>query len=467
MTTYTQDEVDQAIQRAESDLRKTHRAELAQQETDLRAAFAKDIAKTEKVVEKTVTDKLTALHQSLLDTANDERDDAVDKERAADADFQKMKHQLGIANVEIGDLKNQIRALQRKAGNSPGSTSTPASSSATPRYTLGGASLGGATAVRPLPSTLTYHGAEAEDWLSFKDKFITAVELNGYNDAQAKLGLKLCMKSNASRAIATIDHKNNKNTIGDVLQQYEDIFMNASASEIAINKFESAQQQPAESILAFHSRVAALFLRAYPDNQHQPRMAVRVFGEGLRKQKVKEAVLRDPKTDFRQALLLAEAEHALYLRLYPGAANGASGYEAPKVIRTTDHNDGVNEVTSSTECYGCGGYGHIRSECRRSSPRNKNAAINKTERSSSRPRSRSKDRSRKPVKAGKTRPKFFRRVSAMDSDNEDHFEGDDSEEESSGGDSGHHGNTTDYECAPSEGESISGSESEEEDFHQG
>lgn len=240
----------------------------------------------------------------------------------------------------------------------------------------GGGGTGGT--VRPLPATLLFNGAENEDWISFRDKFLTAVELNNYNDQQAKLGLKLCMKNSASRAVATIDHRNTLEDIEDVLTKYDALFMPPAASDLAINKFQQAKQQGQETLLQFHSRVAALFLRAYPDLQHTPALAIRVFGDGIRRLKVQEAVIRAGAKTMAEALQQALQEQTVFERTNPGAVDGASGYD-PKVTKVKDSN--ISETTVEAVCYRCRKPGHIQANCNQE-------------------RSRSPVRNRSPVRAG-------------------------------------------------------------------
>lgn len=384
--------------------------------TYTKADMDKAIADAIAAKEASLT-KMTAAYNQLKSAA----DTIKDQKAQADDYIKQLEKETKVLAVDKADLQNQLKTVRRSnmsGVSSPGTPnvfSTPVRTNST--TLASGSSAGGATHARPLPATLVFHGKENEDYVSFRDKFATAVELNAYTDAQAKLGLKLCMKDSAARAVAVIDHRDDNNTVDDVLKQYDALFLNPAASELAVTKFEQAVQQAKEDVLQFHSRVGALFLRAHPHLQHEPAIAIRVFSNGLRKIKIKEAVMRASPKTYSEALTAAQIEQSVYERVYPAAVDGAFGYDGPSSKNSSDTRDTVNEVTASTECYGCGKRGHIKAYCPRSSPRATARAVAKMS-SSNNNRTRSTSRDRKPrFFKSKRSGKLYRRVSAIDGDN--------------------------------------------------
>lgn len=406
---YTDDEIQQ-LQDAAA------KKALAQQDKALKAAAQATIDKKNQEFHDKL-DQETAKRDKEIDQLQIQISGMDDDLRNLTSQRDAAKHttsSLQVDNVtlnrEVDKLKNQLKSAVSTGGVATGS---PTNIFKTPIKTTPVTHGGAPKTIRQLG--IYYYGKEQEDYMSFRDQYATAIEMHQYCDETAKFLLKLCMKGSAARAVLRINHKDDKETVTDVLLKYDDIFMHKSASDIAITQFSRAEQQPKETIMAFHSRLGALFLRAYPDLQNVQDLVIRVFSNGLRKTKVKEAVMRAKPVLYEEALEAALLEQAVYERVYPAAMDGAAGYEGPDSKRgsPSDTKETMNEVTASTECYGCGKRGHIRAMCPTSSSRGKPMAVNKVGPSGNRPRTNSKDRKAKVFQSKRT-GKLYRRVSHVD-----------------------------------------------------
>jgi Zinc knuckle len=263
---------------------------------------------------------------------------ALATQRDADrVDLTDARQRLGQAQARIQQLEAQAPA--------PGGGAVPHAS-------------------RHLP-TLTFEGKDTDDWLSFRDSFLNTARFQGYSDQQAKRALKACMRGVANLTTSQVDHEVNGQTIDQLLDVYEEMFLPPSASDMARTKFEAADQMPKESILQYHGRLRVLYARAYPDLHANQDPLLRRFAQGLRRLRVREHVLRSRPANYGAALQAAQAEQAImdataYLTSHP--TGGAAGGPEPMEL-------GAVPGRPPGKCHTCQKPGHFAKDCRSSKAR--------------------------------------------------------------------------------------------------
>ena len=103
-----------------------------------------------------------------------------------------------------------------------------------------------------------------ENWLTFKDNFLTTAALNEWKGERAKLKLKAAMRDEAAKAVQHIRFPPSW-TLQQALAAYEEVFVHPAGVELAQAELEKARKKSDETLLTFHTRLRYLFLRAYPN----------------------------------------------------------------------------------------------------------------------------------------------------------------------------------------------------------
>ena len=109
-------------------------------------------------------------------------------------------------------------------------------------------------------------GTDPESWITFKDNFLTTSQLNEWTPKRAKLKLKAAVRDEAARAVQHIK-MNPEWTLAQALSAYEEVFIHPAGVELAQAELERARKKADETLLAFHTRLRYLFLRAYPEEE--------------------------------------------------------------------------------------------------------------------------------------------------------------------------------------------------------
>lgn len=104
---------------------------------------------------------------------------------------------------------------------------------------------------------------DPESWITFKDNFLTTTALNEWKDDRAKLKLKAAMRDEAARAVQHIRFSAHM-TLKQALEEYETVFVHPAGIELAQAELERTKKKNDETLLAFHTRLRYLFIRAYP-----------------------------------------------------------------------------------------------------------------------------------------------------------------------------------------------------------
>lgn len=105
-----------------------------------------------------------------------------------------------------------------------------------------------------------------ENWITFKDNFLTTAALNEWTDSRAKLKLKAALRDDAAKAVQHISIPEGW-SLDRLLLAYEEVFIHPAGVDLAQAELERAKKKSGETLLAFHTRLRYLFIRAYPREQ--------------------------------------------------------------------------------------------------------------------------------------------------------------------------------------------------------
>jgi hypothetical protein len=280
-----------------------------------------------------------------------------------------LQANLDAAQVDRVDATRRIQALEAVLGGGPGPGIRPAAAGAA------GAPAGGPPR-NPRMLNISFEGRESDDWISFRQAFENACRFQDYGARHAKWALKGCMKNTAFLAISDINHEDDAETVEQLLGRYEEKFMPPAASDMARARFETAVQQPKESILQWHGRLRMLWTRAYAaavggwGGGVGDAILIRTFARGLRTKKVREHVLRSQPNTYDDALQAAQTEQAVAdsCNYIPGstpafATNIGGSHHGGA------HHGGAEPMeigamgTGKIQCHTCHLFGHIAREC--------------------------------------------------------------------------------------------------------
>lgn len=215
------------------------------------------------------------------------------------------------------------------------------------------------------PRTLPHcrYSSETQDWAIFRATFECAAQFYGYEDPQAKLALKYCMRDSAARAVGDIPLNNDDQTLGDVLDLYEARFMPNAQSSSAQAQFDLAKQGTRESILQWHARLRALYLRAYPGGIIDNALPIRRFALGLRRDNVMRQVLRERPEAFAEALACALNEESVIESTSPMyQVNMAKRSELKRNIDDPEPME-IGQMANNNTCFQCNKKGHFAKDC--------------------------------------------------------------------------------------------------------
>ena len=119
-------------------------------------------------------------------------------------------------------------------------------------------------AAQPVTARLSpFTSGEGAEWVSWKRTFITICEMSGWNEERKRQELACAVQGAAQEQVADIDYR--VGTLQELLGRYEARFIPVAMSSAAKGEFRIAKQRSDETILTWHSRLRALYLRSYPD----------------------------------------------------------------------------------------------------------------------------------------------------------------------------------------------------------
>ena len=108
-----------------------------------------------------------------------------------------------------------------------------------------------------------FSSTNATDWLAWRENFMHVAALKDWTPQQRKLEILAAMEGLACRQVRTIDVDGL--TWEQVLDAYGNRFLPPAAGQLAREEFASSKQYDQESITSWHTRIAELYSRAYPN----------------------------------------------------------------------------------------------------------------------------------------------------------------------------------------------------------
>jgi hypothetical protein len=226
---------------------------------------------------------------------------------------------------------------------------------------------GGGGNKRKLPA---FASGDANAWLEWKITFTNVAALNQWDDAMAKRQLKAAMEGFAATAVAHVE-LTDEMTQADALTAYERKFVTPANSAAARQQFLTARQREDETLVAWHTRVMALYRRSDPEvNANLSRELRERFIMGLAHPTVKERTYDANPENMEQALTVASDKFATI------AAAGAD-----RAAVSLAHRMGINNMqlpagsgsaleqkrftTTLLRCYICNSAEHLKRDCPR------------------------------------------------------------------------------------------------------
>lgn len=207
--------------------------------------------------------------------------------------------QTAAANAQAAAANAQIAAAQAAAAAGPA-----AGVGAVPVGVAAPAGLGPGRRLAP------YNQIDSIEWLTWRRTFLLIAEAAGWNEAQKKIQAAACMEGPAATVVSHIDTAALA-TVAEVLDAYEACLMPAAAGEVAQQEFEVARQLPGESLLAWHSRLRTLFIRAYANVVPETAINLRnKFSRGLIDPKIRLDVMNQRPQGYQEALTIAQRFHS-------------------------------------------------------------------------------------------------------------------------------------------------------------
>ena len=244
------------------------------------------------------------------------------------------------------------------------------------------------------PRTFSNDASKGESWLVFRVHFNHVAKLNDWTQRQARFYLASSMVGDAGQAVLHIPTEitnPNVDTLEDLLNKYQEIFLPPAQSETAKFQFEHMDQAAHESILHFASKLRCLYLHAYGDQDSEHSVIlIRRFTYGLRNPAVQFKVMEMTPITYSSAIAIA-VNHTSLKEVHSkvqgsknnnnGTSNGVHqiqqdagrgttprGVHAfPETSRPRNGNPNGNPSTgynlSQIQCYHCGNRGHLARNC--------------------------------------------------------------------------------------------------------
>ena len=307
---------------------------------------------------------------------------------AANANAAAANASAGQAQAQVAFLQARVEELQQANANQGNQNINFAAAIANLQNAQnnGGGGDGGRWKVK----MRDFDGKE-EKWVTWKEHFLVAADVNGFNDTDKKKVLKALMSGDAAWQVQDLKLSLETYQLMD-FNEYFDIFCERFEQcnrEQARCEFDNVKQKSGESIEGFHNRLRYLHQYAFPDAEITGALEiilVRKFVAGLQLAEIRKPILQQKPETYAEVLKLAR-EQVSYnqsdrffrdgkLPSKPLGASKAGGggdndFSMCSLPTGEDSGYGNEELaamhrrggTRSNECYSCGGKGHYASNC--------------------------------------------------------------------------------------------------------
>lgn len=229
-----------------------------------------------------------------------------------------------------------------------------------------------------------FKSADAIEWQSFRITFENVSRLKNWNDNARLLNLSAALEGDAARRARTIDINQLHPQTGlpwtsaQLLEAYDRLFLPPGSGELARTLFKEAYQQTGESIVAWHTRICELFLRAHPHEDFEvSRELLEAFIYRLHSRELRKLVAVAAPRTFSAAKDLATEQAAYLHRLDREEMNlkaattrgsGAGGINAISITSAetgqSSGNPGEVQAMTKVDCFYCRRVGHYKRDCK-------------------------------------------------------------------------------------------------------
>lgn len=225
---------------------------------------------------------------------------------------------------------------------------------------------------RKLPS---FSSGDPTDWKTWRRQFEIISAINAWEEDRARQEVAAAMEGKAARQVMDIPFA--AGTPAALLNLYEGRFCPAAASSFAKVEYKNAEQREGESVLDWHARLRALFVRAYPN--HDPANDENLrddFILRLREPTVREWTWVNKPDTFQESLETASnnsaaravlAKHAMISTAQSSnaqlqAKNEPGVKKEPGVSAFGDYRLEAS-FSEQRKCHVCDDPGHLKPQC--------------------------------------------------------------------------------------------------------
>ena len=207
-----------------------------------------------------------------------------------------------------------------------------------------------------------------ENFLAWRSQFQVIASYHRWSDDEAKQLVYAYMKGTALESVMDIS-LTGPETIGQVLDAYQDRFLPECDSQLLRAQFACVVQMPNESVQKLHARMRVLYHLAYPDKGTRNEVyLIEKFIAALNNREVQNHVRRRKPTTYANALSIANEETSFVLMDI--ATHAPGGLQAPtpgdnSFIATlrAKRTDSGRHPAAKRKCYYCDEEGHLKERC--------------------------------------------------------------------------------------------------------